>query len=69
MQEYCCIVYVEAYSDSKSGEKWIQSDGACGQWAHEDCTPGIGVYERMSHTFVIETEVIRLRQKLVFVYE
>ncbi|XP_041982716.1 uncharacterized protein LOC121735820 [Aricia agestis] len=40
-EKYFCIVCMEAYSNSKSNEIWIQCS-ECHEWAHEDCTPQIG---------------------------
>ena len=31
-----CLVYVELYSNSRPGEKWVQCI-QCKGWAHEEC--------------------------------
>ncbi|KAG5889685.1 hypothetical protein JTB14_033613 [Gonioctena quinquepunctata] len=38
-EECYCIVCLSPYSESRSGEKWIQCI-TCKQWAHEECTEG-----------------------------
>lgn len=35
-EEYFCIICSESYSESKSGEQWIQCS-SCKGWAHERC--------------------------------
>ncbi|KAG5895697.1 hypothetical protein JTB14_021390 [Gonioctena quinquepunctata] len=38
-EECYCIICLSPYSESRSGEKWIQCI-TCKQWAHEECTEG-----------------------------
>ncbi|KAG5890315.1 hypothetical protein JTB14_032825 [Gonioctena quinquepunctata] len=38
-EECYCSVCLSPYSESRSGEKWIQCI-TCKQWAHEECTEG-----------------------------
>jgi hypothetical protein len=38
-EECFYIVCLSPYSESRSGEKWIQCT-ICKQWAHEECTEG-----------------------------
>ena len=43
-EEVCfCMVCMEEWSNSRSGESWIQCI-VCKHWAHEDCTPGMAAY-------------------------
>lgn len=35
-EEYFCIICCESYSESKSGEQWIQCP-ICKGWTHERC--------------------------------
>lgn len=46
-QEWFCIVCMEAYSNSRSNESWIQC-AKCHLWAHEECTPQLG-YSYICH--------------------
>ena len=43
--EYFCLVCGEDYSNinSRSGERWITC-AICTHWAHQECTPGVGLY-------------------------
>ncbi|KAH9645944.1 hypothetical protein HF086_011406 [Spodoptera exigua] len=43
-EEYYCLVCLEAFSDSRSGEKWVQCQGTCRLWSHIDCTDGNRYY-------------------------
>ena len=45
-EEAFCLICAEPFSNSKSGEKWIQCI-TCSMWAHEECTDG-------SRTFVCQ---------------
>lgn len=36
--DFYCLVCLEAYSDSRSGEKWVQCQGTCRLWSHLECT-------------------------------
>ena len=38
-EECYCLICLSPYSESRSGEKWIQCT-TCKLWAHEDCTEG-----------------------------
>ncbi|XP_028172047.1 uncharacterized protein LOC114361250 [Ostrinia furnacalis] len=38
-EECYCLICLAPYSESRSGEKWIQCT-SCKQWAHEECTEG-----------------------------
>lgn len=42
-EEWPCIVCGEKFADSRPGEQWVICHG-CDDWAHEDCTPGLGQY-------------------------
>nr|CAH7729490.1 unnamed protein product [Callosobruchus chinensis] len=42
--EYYCIICLEAYSASRSRERWIQCQGGCKQWSHVACTDGNKYY-------------------------
>lgn len=42
--DYYCLLCLETYSASRSGEKWIQCQGGCKQWSHEACTDGSRYY-------------------------
>lgn len=42
-EEFFCLVCLSPYSDSRSGEKWIQCT-SCKLWAHEECTEGTPFY-------------------------
>lgn len=39
-EDFYCLVCLEAYSDSRSGEKWVQCQGTCRLWSHLECTDG-----------------------------
>lgn len=39
-EDFYCLVCVGPYSDSRSGEKWVQCQGICRLWSHLQCTDG-----------------------------
>lgn len=43
-EEYYCLVCLEPYSASRSGDSWIQCQGGCKLWSHEACTEGSRYY-------------------------
>lgn len=43
-EEYYCLLCLETYSASRSGESWIQCQGRCKQWSHVACTDGDRYY-------------------------
>ncbi|XP_050507964.1 uncharacterized protein LOC126885437 [Diabrotica virgifera virgifera] len=36
-EEYYCLICLEIYSVSRSGDSWIQCQGSCKQWSHVAC--------------------------------
>ena len=42
--EYYCLICLETYSTSRSGDSWIQCQGGCKQWSHVACTDGSRYY-------------------------
>ncbi|KAG5882926.1 hypothetical protein JTB14_012653 [Gonioctena quinquepunctata] len=42
-EECYCIICLSPYSESRSGEKWIQCI-TCKQWAHEECTVVLAMF-------------------------
>lgn len=68
--EYDCLVCGEDYSNSLAGEKWITC-AVCSNWAHIECTPGVGLYichncdsddsfERLSFLFLSVLDSVNL---------
>ena len=40
-----CIIFAEAFSNSRPGERWMRCMGVCGGWSQVLCTDGGPTYK------------------------